>query len=998
MRSLHPLLRLSITLGCALVLMGQRNGPAPAKGAKGETQVPVTATSSDPPLPPLAVKLVFPRSAEPGEKVTIELNRNVNVHGVTIGDQEAEVRVNKGGILWVVVPQGLTPGEPAPIVIANPIKPVLYYEFTVLAPGRLEIIRVDPPKALPGTTVQLQLSRPLKDRLKSSVQFGARPAQFQAVERTIETIVPQDADTGDTTIDLYEGTTWTRKPFVILQPKWLGIPRSWLTVIFGSLVISGLLVVVAIMYVWARRRAARLIDRLDVIARFDETYPLEVEPDRPAPEVPEELVRLCASGKGILFAGPGLGAQSGLPSHQEALVQIVDRIDLPPLLKQQLKDALKAEELGFVSEAIESQVERKTLLDQLALCYSAEGAEISDAHEYLRELKFAGVLTSAWDHFVAKAFAKKGTVIISGEADAQQALRQDSHFIARLRGALDIPATVVFSSAEYQRTFFARPALARFVASQVIVHPLFFVGMSLAGLDEFFSAFRFPPQSIPRSFALVPYAPLWEMQQQRFRANYNVELIGYDRRNRHEQLVEFLRELEKLVGALPPEGDVQPGKLRRVRLENIGAFENLELTDLQDGWNIILGNNGAGKSTILRAIALGLCGDDPEAAIAGAYLLRHSARFGSIELQVGEVSYKTELRRVGNRVLTSAQFTLPQKGGPLTLGFPALRGISQRDPSGPSATWSTEPRVGDLLPLIRGTIDTRLDSLKQWLVNLVVNSTAGGGISNREAASNQARLRDFYQLLREFTPGQQVEPGRIDRQSWQVFVKTEDGDIPIDHLSQGMSSIFGWVGTLIQRMYEIPSSGRPTDQPALVLVDEIDAHLHPEWQMVLTTIVKQHFPNVQIVATTHSPLVVAGMKQAELRIASRDPAEPSRIDVVLCPIDPEGMRADQILTSPIFGLLSTRGPQTNDEMRRLSELALLKERNPDQEAKFQELRSKLAYVFRAGETRAARLQLVDEREKVVADLVRSTDEIAHGSEDVQAEMRRRLDELRREAE
>jgi hypothetical protein len=997
MRSVHPWLRCGGAFFCALILMGQ----APASGRKGKAplkdKAPLETTATQtPPRPHPTVHRFYPTTAEPGERVTIELANasDVIVRSVKFGDLDATMKSNKGGLLWVVVPDGLKAGEKPPIVIDTPVGTAYFTDFIVTREPLLTIVSVTPAKALPGGSVRLELNRTLKETRDRTLLFGAAKAEFRVSDRSVETIVPRNAEIGQMMVVLFEGPNAARYPIEILERKVLGIPQTWLSrglpIVIGVL----LLLAVSIGYIWSRERAARLTDRLDAITRFDERkLPADAESDWAPPAVPEALVHLCASGKCILFAGPGLGAQSRLPTQHEALLQIVSRADLPNKIRQQLSEALENDELAFVSEVIESQIDRKDLIAQLTQLYAIDRVDLSEAHVFLREIQFAGVLTSAWDRLIDATFAKKSPVAIRGEADAEQAFQQDAFFVARLRGALDAPSTIVFSSAEYQRTFYARPAFARVVASQVMVHPLFFVGMSLTGIDEFFSAFRFPPRSIQWSYAIVPYAPLWESQQQRFRANYGVELIGYDPTNRHEQMVEFLGELEERVRALP-EAEAQPGKLRRIRLENIGAFESLEISDLKEHWNVLLGNNGAGKSTILRAIALGLCGDDPEAAIGGSYLLRHSAREGSIELQVGDAVYRTELRRVGSRVLTTAQYTLPQKGGLLTLGFPALRGISQRDPSGPSAIWSTEPRIGDLLPLIRGTIDTRIDSLKQWLVNLEVNSTPGVDVSRREAAANRARTLAFYAILQKFTPGQQVQPGRIDRSTWQVYVKTEDGDVPIDHVSQGMSSIFGWVGTLIQRMYEVQSgAGAPTQQPALVLVDEIDAHLHPEWQLQLTSIVNEHFPNVQIIATTHSPLLVAGMKQDELLIAHRDPAEPSRIEVFRSMVDPEGMRADQILTSPIFGLVSTRGPQTNAEMRRLSVLAGMARRTPEQDRELGSLEAKLAYIFRAGETRQARLHQWDEYEKVNAEIRDYAEQITNADESVKAEARKRFSQL-----
>jgi len=953
---------------------------------------------------------VFPQIAAPGEKVTIVLSNagDVLVRSVWFGGHEATIESQGGGVVYVVVPNELRPDETPPIRVKTPIGIPNYTEFhvksTVIPP--LTIVKVAPERALPGMLVSIQLSRPLNTQADIKLLFGTTPVPVTPDNgRPILVALVPDAHSGKTLITLVEGKHSAYTPFEIIEPRLFGIPRAWLTNGILALTGLGLLLTLVLRYVWNRNQLEQVLNQYDAIRRFDGQA--KSEPDHGTkvdglseatpPAVPEPLARLCASGNCILFAGPGLGAQSFLPTRYEALVHLVEKAALDDTLQKQLGDALRGDQLRFVAEALSSQVERETLIAELTALYLHNNADLSEAHTLLQRIPFAGILTTGWDELIDKAFDKRRPAVVNGEADAEQAYQQDAFFIARLNGNLRAPQSLVFGE-EYYRTLYERPTYARFVASQVLSHPLLFVGMSLAGIEDFFSVFRFPLRATPESYAIVPLTRLWATQQQRFRANYGVELIGYEVTPHHEQLVKFLTEVVKRYRAhssQPDEPQLSTAKLHRVRLENIGPFRRLEFGALQDGWNVLLGNNGAGKSTILRAIALGLCGDDPEAAMAGAYLLRRGARAGNIELQVGDVTYRTELRRIGNRVLTTpAQFALPQKGHSLVLGFPPLRGISSRDPSGPSAIHSSEPRVADLLPLIRGSIDTRLDSLKQWLVNLEVNSIAGNEVSSADAARNRGIVLSFYDILHKFTPGHQVEAGRVDRTTWQVYVTTADGDVPIDNVSQGMSSIFGWVGTLIQRMYEIyVDSAVPTQEPALVLVDEIDAHLHPEWQQVLTSIVKEHFPNVQIIATTHSPLLVAGMKQEELMIARRDEADPSHIDVFRSPISPEGLRADQILTSPIFGLLSTRGPNTNAEMRRLSTLVGMSNRTAEEEAEFRELQTKLMRILTPGESVEDRRYDLADQQAIEARIERSMGEIADASDEVKIEAKKRLDHL-----
>src|SRR6185295_15187693 len=128
-------------------------------------------------------------------------------------------------------------------------------------------------------------------------------------------------------------------------------------------------------------------------------------------------------------------------------------------------------------------------------------------------------------------------------------------------------------------------------------------------------------------------------------------------------------------------------------------------------------------------------------------LLRQDAATGKIELTVGEVAYETTLRRDQRtrRVIISGALTPLQKRDWVVLGFPPLRGISVTNPPGPTLGGSPDPQVEDLIPVITGGFDTRLDSLKQWLVNLEVNSS--GSVARDVAARNRRLRESFFELL-----------------------------------------------------------------------------------------------------------------------------------------------------------------------------------------------------------------------------------------------------------
>ncbi len=114
-----------------------------------------------------------------------------------------------------------------------------------------------------------------------------------------------------------------------------------------------------------------------------------------------------------------------------------------------------------------------------------------------------------------------------------------------------------------------------------------------------------------------------------------------------------------------------------------------------------------------------------------------------------------------------------------------------------------------------------------------------------------------------------------------------------------------------------PNSPDPLAEPAVVLVDEIDLHLHPLWQRKLMSFLTDRFPNTQFIATAHSPLVAQAAADANLAVLRREG------DHVVIDNDVDnirGWRIDQILTSDLFGLETARPPQIESLLKERKEL------------------------------------------------------------------------------
>ena len=103
----------------------------------------------------------------------------------------------------------------------------------------------------------------------------------------------------------------------------------------------------------------------------------------------------------------------------------------------------------------------------------------------------------------------------------------------------------------------------------------------------------------------------------------------------------------------------------------------------------------------------------------------------------------------------------------------------------------------------------------------------------------------------------------------------------------------------------------------VVLVDEIETHLHPRWKMRVMSSLREAFPRIQFIVTTHDPLCVRGMDDGEVIVLVRN--ELGGIITLADLPDVSGMRSEQLLTSEYFGLSSTIDPDVQLEIARLAE-------------------------------------------------------------------------------
>ncbi len=139
----------------------------------------------------------------------------------------------------------------------------------------------------------------------------------------------------------------------------------------------------------------------------------------------------------------------------------------------------------------------------------------------------------------------------------------------------------------------------------------------------------------------------------------------------------------------------------------------------------------------------------------------------------------------------------------------------------------------------------------------------------------------------------------------EVIFEESGVEVPIHSLSDGYRSTLAWVGDLVRRLVDaFPEAEDPLAATGVVLVDEIDLHLHPKWQRSIVDEVRSLFPNLQFIVSSHSPFVAQDVREGDKIIVLRKQEGRALAREELESV--QGWRVDQILTSTLFDLETTR--------------------------------------------------------------------------------------------
>ena len=158
--------------------------------------------------------------------------------------------------------------------------------------------------------------------------------------------------------------------------------------------------------------------------------------------------------------------------------------------------------------------------------------------------------------------------------------------------------------------------------------------------------------------------------------------------------------------------------------------------------------------------------------------------------------------------------------------------------------------------------------------------------------------------------------------------------VPATWLSHGYQATISWVADLIGQMFwETGKAVKLAEMEGLVLIDEIDLHLHPLWQVGLISTLKAAFPRVQFVATTHSPMMLTGLEADEIIVLDQD--DEGNIKVIESNQSPKLMTGSELYGS-FFGIDKLYPTEVGEALQRYGYLASSPYRSDEEEAEMNE--------------------------------------------------------------
>ena len=333
----------------------------------------------------------------------------------------------------------------------------------------------------------------------------------------------------------------------------------------------------------------------------------------------------------------------------------------------------------------------------------------------------------------------------------------------------------------------------------------------------------------------------------------DVENVWAERELHEQQL--FFRNVE------------QPFVLQTLEWADVRFFEDGKY-EFAPRVNVLLGKNGYGKTLLLRTLAALIQRNREHSG----YLFQASSFFKP-ESKENRPRLVASLKKNNElvKIIRDSTYFLDTVGKIPLLAIPDSRFVNRSIKTVARSTTNSEPLSAS------GAINYLTQEPYENVVGDFLSQIALDYLEGKRGF-RQPIFRLIEDVVRKLTDDDQFAFAKIRRSGqtgFEILVRTagvREDPVPIQSASQGTFSIVAIFGLIYSFLRSVRGGDSSTDvsaTPAIVIIDEVDAHLHPSWQQKIMGILTGKFPNVQFIVSAHSPAIVAGCDLGEVSVLRR---------------------------------------------------------------------------------------------------------------------------------